>query len=64
MTYAEFKRLEVYKSATVVELFNENGVEIDDNIPEEKLNGMDVKGYHLKGTWLTLELGESIEEFL
>ena len=63
MTYAEFKRLDVYKTANVVEIFNANGIEIDDNIPEEELDGMDVKGYFVKGGWLTLELGESIAEF-
>lgn len=63
MTYAEFKRLDVYKTADVVEIFDENGIEIDDNIPEEELNGIDVKGYSIKGGWLTLELGESIVEF-
>ena len=40
-----------------------DGIEIDYNIPEEELNGMDVKGYFVKGGWLTLELGESIAEF-
>ena len=62
-SYAEFKRLDVYKTANVVELVNEDGIEIGDNIPEEELDGMDVKGYFVKGGWLTLELGESIEEF-
>ena len=47
----------------MVEIFDENGIEIDDNIPEEELDGMDVKGYFVKGGWLTLELGESIAEF-
>ena len=41
----------------------ENGIEIDDNIPEEELDGMDVKAYYVKGGWLTLELGESIADF-
>lgn len=63
MTYAELKRLDVYKNADVVEIFNENGIEIDDNIPEEELDGMDVKAYFVKGGCLTLELGESIAEF-
>ena len=56
MTYAEFKRLDIYKAA-------ENGIGIDANIPEEELNGMDVKGYFLKNGLLILELGESIAEF-
>ena len=64
MTYAEFKRLDVYKTADVVEIFDEDGIGIDNNIPEEELNGMDVKGYFVKDGRLTLELGESIEEFL
>lgn len=63
MTYAEFKRLEVYKTADVVEIFDENGIEIDDEIPEGELNGMDVKAYYVHSGWLTLELCESIEEF-
>lgn len=63
MTYAEFKKLDVYKTANVVEFFNEDGIEIDDNIPDEELDGMNVNGYFVKGGWLTLELGESIEEF-
>ena len=63
LTYAEFKRLDVYKTADVVEIFDENGIEIDNNIPEEELDGMDVKAYFVKGGWLTLELGESIAEF-
>lgn len=63
MTYKAFKRLDVYKTADVIEIFDENGIEIDDNIPEEELNGMDVKSYFVKGGKLTLELGESIEEF-
>lgn len=63
MTYAEFKRLDVYKTADVVEIFNENGIEIDSSIPEKKLNRMDVKSYYVEGGWLTLELGESIAEF-
>ena len=64
MTYAEFKRLDVYKTADVVEIVDEKGVEFDSKIPEEELNGMEVKGYFVNGSWLTLELGESIEEFL
>lgn len=63
MTYKEFKRLDVYKTEDVVEIFDENGIEIDDNIPEEILDGMDVKGYFVKGGWLTLELCESIAKF-
>ena len=62
MTYAEFKRLDVYKTADIVELFDERGVEINDCIPEEELDGMDVNAYHIKGGRITLELGESIEE--
>ena len=64
MTYKAFKRLDVYKTADVVKIFDENGIEIDDNIPEEELDCMDVKAYFVKGGWLTLELGESIEEFI
>lgn len=63
MTYAEFKRLDIYKTVDVVEIFDEKGIEIDDNIPDEALDGMDVKGYFIKGGWLALELGESIAEF-
>lgn len=63
MTYAEFKRLDIYKMADVVEIFDEDGIEIDDNIPEENLNSMDVKAYHVKSGWLSLELVESISEF-
>lgn len=63
MTYAEFKRLDIYKTTNVVEIFNENGIKIDDKIPDEKLNRMDVKAYYVKGKCLTLELGESIAEF-
>lgn len=63
MTYKAFKRLDIYKTADVVELFDEDGIEINDNIPEEELDEMDVKGYFVKSGWLTLELGESIEEF-
>ena len=63
MTYAEFKRLDIYKTATVVEIFDENGIEIDDNIPDEELDEMDVTAYYEKGSWLTLELSESIAEF-
>ena len=63
MTYAEFKRLDVYKTADVVEIFDENGIEIDSSIPEKELNRMDVKSYYVEGGWLTLELGDSIAEF-
>ena len=63
MTYAEFKRLNVYKTADVVEIFDEDGIEIGDNVPEEELNGMDVKAYFVRAGWLSLELGESIAEF-
>lgn len=62
MTYAEFKRLDIYKTADVVEIFDESGIEIDDSITEKELDRMDVKGYFVKGGWLTLELGESIAE--
>lgn len=62
LTYAEFKGLDVYNTADIVEIFDENGVELDDNIPEEELHGMDVKSYFVKGGWLALELGESIAE--
>ena len=41
MTYAEFKKSSVYNMADVVEIFNEDGVEIDDSIPEE--TGWDVE---------------------
>lgn len=64
MTYAEFKRTEIYKTADVVEIFDEDGIEIDNNVPEEELDSMEVKAYFIKGGWLTLELGESIEEFI
>lgn len=64
MTYAEFKRLDTYKNAEVIELVDENGNQIDYGISEEELEKMDVKGYFVKNKWLTLELGESIEEFL
>ena len=63
MTYAEFKRFNVYKEAVVVELFDENGIEIDDSIPEEELEGMDVTAYYTKGNWISIELQESISEF-
>ena len=63
MTYAEFKRLDAYKTANVVKLVNEEGIKIDDNVPEEELDAMDVKGYFVKDGWITLELSESIEEF-
>ena len=63
MTYAAFKRLDIYKNAVLVTIFDENGIKIDDNITEEELDGMDVKSYFIKGRWLTLELGESIAEF-
>ena len=63
MTYAEFKRLDVYKTADVVEIVDENGIEINSNVAEEELNAMDVKGYFIKDGLLTLELGESIAEF-
>ena len=64
MTYAEFKRTEIYKTADVVEIFDEDGIEIDNNTPEEELDSMEVKAYFIKGGWLTLELGESIEDFI
>lgn len=64
MTYAEFKRTEIYKTADVVEIFDEDGIEIDNNIPEEELDSMEVKAYFIKGGWLTLELGESMEDFI
>lgn len=64
MTYAEFKRTGIYRTVDIVEIFNENGIEIDDSIPEEELDRMDVKAYYVKGGYLTLELGESIEEFI
>lgn len=64
MTYAEFKRLDVYKTVDVIEIIDENGIEIDNNIPEEELDGIEVQSYFVNGSWLTLELGESIEEFL
>ena len=63
LTYAEFKRLDVYKTADVVEIFDENGIEIDNNIPEEELDGMEVQAYFVNSGQLTLELGESIVEF-
>ena len=34
MTYAELQRLDIYKTADVVEIFDENGIEIDDNESE------------------------------
>lgn len=63
MTYAAFKRLDVYKTAVVVKIVNENGIEIGDDIQEEKLNGMNVNAYFVKDGRLTLELGESIADF-
>lgn len=63
MTYAEFKRTEVYKTADVVEILDENGIEFDDKITEEELNGMDVKAYFSKNGLLSVELGESIVDF-
>lgn len=63
MTYAEFKRTEVYKTADVVEILDENGIEFDEKITEEELNGMDVKAYFSKRGLLSVELGESIVDF-
>ena len=64
MTYAEFKRLDTYTEAESVQLVDEYGVEIDDSTPEEELEKMDVNGYWHESGHLTIELGESIEEFL
>lgn len=63
MTYAEFKRTEIYKTADVVEILDENGIVFDDKIAEEELNGMDVKAYFSKNGLLSVELGESIVDF-
>ena len=63
MTYAEFKRTEIYKTADVVEILDENGTEFDNKITEEELNGMDVKAYFSKNGLLSVELGESIVDF-
>lgn len=63
MTYAEFKKLDIYKMAHVIEIVDEDGIEINNSIPEENLNKMDVKAYYIKRGWLSLELGGSIAEF-
>ena len=62
MSYAEFKRLDVYKTANVIKFFNEDGIDIN-SIPEEELNGMDVTAYFAKDGVLTIELAESISDF-
>ena len=63
MTYNEFKQLDIYKTADVVETFDDNGIEIEDSVPDEDLNNMEVKQYSIKSGWLIVELGESIVEF-
>lgn len=63
MLFKDFRKTMDFLTADVVELFDKNGIEVDDNIPEEELDGMDIKAYYVKGGWLTLELDESIAEF-
>ena len=63
MTYNEFKQLDIYKTADVVETFDDNGIEIEDSVPDGDLNNMEVKQYSIKSGWLIVELGESIVEF-
>ncbi|MBQ3543486.1 MAG: hypothetical protein IJA34_00615 [Lachnospiraceae bacterium] len=60
MTYSEFKRLEIFKTAKSIKIVDKNGIEVDDNI---ELNGMDVNGYLVEDGNLLLELVESIDEF-
>ena len=60
MTYSEFKRLEIFKTAKSIKIVDKNGIEIDGNI---ELNGMDVNGYLIEDGNLLLELVESIDEF-
>lgn len=60
MTYSEFKRLEIFKTAKSIKIVDKNGIEINDNI---ELNGMDVNGYLIEDGNLLLELVESIDEF-
>lgn len=63
MSYAEFKRTEVFKAAKVIKLVDEDGVEFSDKISEKELDVMDVQGYCVIDEHLTIALGESIEEF-
>lgn len=64
MTYAEFKRLDIYKTATIIKICNENGTNFNNEISEKELNKMEVKAYYVNDKQLYLELGESISEFV
>lgn len=63
MTYKQFKKWCVYIAADVVELYDENGIEIDDSIPEEELDEMYVKVYSVMSGWLSLVLVKFIPAF-
>lgn len=49
MTYAEFKKSDIYKTADIVEIFDENGTEVNDNISEDELNEMEVVSVYGSG---------------
>lgn len=56
ITFKEFKNTAEYKSANVVEVFDQNGIEFDDDYPEEELERMCVFACEIRGGYVSLTL--------
>ena len=57
VTYKELKETEIYLGADVVEIYSaETGEELDDRIPEEKLNNREVVEYRRTSGFLSIVL--------
>lgn len=55
-TLKDFKKTAVYQTADVLEVFGKNGIEYNDDFPEEELEKKTVVDFQCRGGWLSIEL--------
>ena len=56
MTFAEFKNTLEYKCADVLEVFDINGIELDDDYSEEELERMHVFDFEVRSGYVSVVL--------
>lgn len=56
MTFAEFKNTLEYRCASILEVFDENGIEFDDDYPEEEFERMNVVDFEIRSGCVSIVL--------
>lgn len=54
MTYAEFMESEEYKRADILDVFDSDGMEIDDDVPDEDIAESEVLEVETHGGWVSV----------